>query len=85
MNVETIIKVFTRAGAANLYYTDPVVAQRVAHLLVKAEQEAVQELLGALQDLLMDTQHAEHECGDKNCPVAHARRVALKYDARGQA
>ena len=50
-----------------------------------AEREAKEELLAALQDLLMDTQHAEHECGDKNCPVARAVEVALKYDTRGQA
>jgi len=53
-----------------------------------AEREAKEELLDALQDLLMDTQHSEHECEDKNCPVANAKNVALKHAAiraRGQA
>ena len=59
-------------------------AEHFAALVAAAEREAKDELLGALQDLLMDTQHSEHECGDKNCPVSHARRVALKYDTRGQ-
>lgn len=50
--------------------------QRIAE-----EREAKDELLGALQNLLMDTQHAEHDCGDeKYCPVLKARNVALKYD-----
>jgi len=48
---------------------------------VAAEREAKEELLDALQDLLMDTQHSEHECEDKNCPVANAKNVALKHSA----
>ena len=48
---------------------------------VAAEREAKEELLDALQDLLMDTQHSEHECEDKNCPVANAKNVALKHAA----
>lgn len=49
---------------------------------IAVERAAKDELLAALQDLLMDTQHAEHECDDKNCPVARAVDVALKYEAR---
>ena len=44
--------------------------------------EANQELLEALRDLLADTQHADHFCGDPTCPVAKAR-AAIR--ARGQA
>ena len=54
---------------------------RFAELVAEAEREAKEELLDALQDLLMDTQHSEHECEDKNCPVVNAKNVALKYAA----
>ena len=54
---------------------------RFAELVAEAEREAKEELLDALQDLLMDTQHSEHECEDKNCPVANAKNVALKHAA----
>ena len=40
------------------------------------------ELVEALRNLLEDTQHSEHECVDKDCPVAVARAVLAKYDAR---
>ena len=55
--------------------------ERFAALVAAAEREAKEELLDALQDLLMDTQHSEHECEDKNCPVANAKNVALKHAA----
>ena len=40
MNLETIIKLFKKADAAKLYYTDPVAAQRVAQMIADAENEA---------------------------------------------
>jgi hypothetical protein len=33
------------------------------------------DLRAALRDLLDDTQHAEHECGDADCPVARALAI----------
>jgi len=36
---------------------------------------AAPELLDALIDLLLDTQHAGHECQDEHCPVARAKRA----------
>ena len=32
-------------------------------------------LVVALRNLLADTQHAEHNCGDEDCPVAKARAL----------
>ena len=32
-------------------------------------------LVAALRNLLADTQHAEHNCGDEDCPVAKARAL----------
>ena len=32
-------------------------------------------LVEALRNLLADTQHAEHNCGDEDCPVAKARAL----------
>ena len=40
MNLETIIKLFHKAEAQKLYYTDPVAAQRVAQMIADAENEA---------------------------------------------
>lgn len=37
--------------------------------------EAAPELLDALIDLLLDTQHSEHNCTDEHCPVARAKRA----------
>ena len=33
----------------------------------------IERLRAALRGLLADTQHAEHDCGDADCPVALAR------------
>ena len=93
MTREDIIKLAREAGLVywthNRWFMDAgelgEEIERFAALIAASEREAKDELLGALQDLLMDTQHSEHECDDKNCPVSHARRVALKYDTRGQA
>ncbi len=35
-----------------------------------AENERLRD---ALKDLLEDTQHVDHNCGDEDCPVANAR------------
>lgn len=40
MTLETIIKLFHKAGASKLYYTDPEAAQRVAQMIAEAEREA---------------------------------------------
>ncbi len=38
--------------------------------------ERVRELEKGLKDLLEDTQHVDHDCGDKeNCPVLLARKL----------
>lgn len=48
-------------------------------------EQRIEKLHVALQGLLLDTQHSEHSCGDKHCPVEYARE-ALKADdkARGE-
>lgn len=40
--------------------------------------EAAPELLDALIDLLLDTQHSDHNCPDEHCPVARAKRAISK-------
>lgn len=40
MTLETIIKLFHKAGASKLYYTDTEAAQAVARLIAEAENEA---------------------------------------------
>lgn len=96
MNREDIIRMAREAGLGDtgvrvdfIFFQSGIGGlERFAALVAAAEREAKDELLAALQDLLMDTQHSEHSCGDKNCPVAHAKAVALKYDAiraRGKA
>ncbi len=43
-------------------------ADEIEHLTARIEKLEV-----ALGDLLEDTQHSEHDCGDhENCPVIHA-------------
>lgn len=97
MNRDDIIRMAREAGfdlemwqlslGSNVWGTHEEL-EHFAALVAADEREAKDELLAALQDLLMDTQHAEHQCGDKNCPVAHAKSVALKYDtilAKGKA
>ena len=37
-----------------------------------------QELLEALKALVQDSQHAEHDCGDRDCPVLKARALIAK-------
>ncbi len=38
--------------------------------------DRIEKLEAALGDLLEDTQHSEHDCGDhENCPVIHARAL----------
>lgn len=38
-------------------------------------RQRIKELEKALKNLLEDTQHSEHYCGDEDCPVAVAKRV----------
>ena len=40
-------------------------------------------LVEALRNLLADTQHAEHNCGDEDCPVAKARALLAKIGGEG--
>ena len=41
------------------------------------------KLLEALKDLLQDTQHAEHECGDEEwCPVIKARAAISQAEGK---
>ena len=44
MTLETIIKLFHKAGASKLYYTDPEAAQRVAQMIADAEREACAQI-----------------------------------------
>lgn len=50
-----------------------------SHLLAQAADE-ITRLRAALRGLLADTQHAEHRCGDEDCPVAIAR-AALRENS----
>lgn len=45
---------------------------------------AAPDLLEALKDLLEDTQHRDHDCGDdpENCPVLRARAAIAKAEGR---
>lgn len=45
MTLETIIKLFHKAGASKLYYTDPEAAQRVAQMIADAEREACAKIV----------------------------------------
>lgn len=40
-------------------------------------------LVEALRNLLADTQHAEHNCGDEDCPVAKAHALLAKIEGEG--
>ena len=40
-------------------------------------------LVDALRNLLADTQHAEHNCGGEDCPVAKARAMLTKIGGKG--
>lgn len=43
-----------------------------------------EELLTSLRDLLEDSQHRDHDCGDslEDCPVLKARALLAKLDGR---
>lgn len=47
----------------------------------KANEAAIRDLAKALEDLLEDTQHAEHTCNESDCPVKIAEEV-LKTHAK---
>jgi hypothetical protein len=41
-----------------------------------------EEMVAALRNLLDDTQHRDHDCGDtENCPVLNARALLAKLEA----
>jgi len=44
----------------------------------------VAALVEALDDLLADTQHATHDCGDDDCPVRRARAALALYREAGR-
>lgn len=44
----------------------------------------VAALVEALDDLLADTQHATHDCGDDDCPVRRARAARALYREAGR-
>ena len=63
----------------------PTIKLRAALAALEAELAAppdlaarVAELEAALRNLLNDTQHSEHHCGDEACPVSIARAVLAK-------
>jgi hypothetical protein len=41
--------------------------------------DKVRRLVEALKWLLNDTQHADHNCGDNECPVDNARQVLKEF------
>lgn len=51
---------------------DRATALQMEVYYLKAE---IGRLRAALRDLLADTQHARHACGDPDCPAARARAV----------
>lgn len=43
---------------------------------IEAQAAEIERLRAALKDLLQDTQHKDHDCGDEEwCPVIKARKV----------
>lgn len=46
--------------------------------------KTLKEAREALHNLLQDTQHKNHDCGDRDCPVLEARRVLKQLDALGK-
>ena len=44
----------------------------------------VAALVVALDDLLADTQHATHDCGDDDCPVRRAHAALALYREAGR-
>jgi hypothetical protein len=48
---------------------------------LRRQHQAIVELREALRDLLSDTQHSEHHCGDEQwCPVLKARATLTKQE-----
>lgn len=46
----------------------------------QAMAKEIVELKNALKDLLFDTQHSNHNCGDERCPVEQARKILDRGD-----
>jgi hypothetical protein len=63
-----------------LYYKWQVYREEAHAALTACHAEGLAE---ALRDLLEDTQHRDHACGDtlENCPVLRARAILVKLDA----
>lgn len=57
-------------------YAEVVEQEEVEAFLAAADE--IERLRAALRGLLTDTQHAEHDCGDEDCPVAVARAALGK-------
>lgn len=76
MTLETIIKLFHKAGASKLYYTDPVAAQRVAQMIADAENEACAKLCENLE--ISEGQGDCWDIGTLDCADAIRARKELK-------
>lgn len=66
---------------ADTYHQDSVVEYLTDNCMSAAPPDLaarVAELEAALRNLLNDTQHSEHHCGDEACPVSIARAVLAK-------
>ena len=61
MTLETIIKLFHKAEAQKLYYTDPVAAQRVAQMIAAAEREKYKEAVALLRTIHMGNESARSQ------------------------
>tara|TARA_R100001086_G_C11848209_1_gene260901 strand:+ start:3178 stop:3465 length:288 start_codon:yes stop_codon:yes gene_type:complete len=62
----------------SVYAPEGVERKAILHLAQQLadKEEECERLRGALEGLLEDTQHAEHDCVDKeHCPVLYARKV----------
>lgn len=53
-------------------------------LAIVTPPATVAALVEALDDLLADTQHATHDCGDDDCPVRRARAALALYREAGR-
>lgn len=56
-----------------------MVAMLISH--ARARRRGV-ELFDALKNLLEDTQHSGHHCGDADCPVLVARQLVREIEGQ---
>ncbi len=74
-----LAKELRRANNVTVVQAGESVVQALARTRVAAEAaDALDECERALYDLLADTQHSDHACGDGECPVAKAHAVLAK-------